>query len=153
LVIRVNSSSRKIGIIADAGVGLLVARAALPIVLTWLANLGIRKVPGYRGRAQRVEFNFATPSLVIQGLSLVKYNGSKTEQLLDISSIIVASHWKTILTGALVGYVRVDAPRLQLNLESFRQDGAPKTNPDCNPKAGPNQPWQEKVKQLPAFSG
>jgi hypothetical protein len=38
-----------------------------------------------------------------------------------------------------------------LNLESFRQDGAPKTNPDCNPKAGPNQPWQEKVKQLPAF--
>jgi membrane protein len=147
-----NSSSRKIGIIADAGVGLLVARAAMPIVLTWLANLGIRKIPGYRGRAQRVEIHFATPSLVVQGLSLAKYNGSKTEQLLDISSVIVGSHWRTILTGALVGYIRVDTPRLQLDLESFRRDGAPETNPDRNPKADPNQqPWQEKVKQLPAF--
>jgi hypothetical protein len=43
-------------ILADAGVGLLVARAALPIVLTWLTNLAIRKeLPGYRGKVQRVD--------------------------------------------------------------------------------------------------
>jgi hypothetical protein len=151
-VIRMNYGSRKIVILANAGVGLLVARAALPIVLTWLANLGLRKVPGYRGKAQRVDFHFADPSLVVQGLSFAKSTGTRTEQLLNISSVIVGSHWKMIFTGALVGYVQVDAPRLQLNLQSFQRDGAPWANHDRNPKADPNQqPWQEIVKQLPAF--
>jgi hypothetical protein len=40
---------------------------------------------GYRGRAERVEFNFATPSLAVEGLSLAKYHGCKTEQLLEIT--------------------------------------------------------------------
>jgi hypothetical protein len=35
--------SRKIVILADTGVGLLVARAALPVLLTWLANLALNR--------------------------------------------------------------------------------------------------------------
>jgi len=144
-------SSRKIVISTDAGLAFLVARAALPVVLTWLANLGGRKIPGYQGGAQRVDIRFAGPSLVVNGLYLVKFNGSKTEQLLDISSVILGSHWKRISTGSLVGYVRVVAPRLQLNLESLRQHDAP-SDPDRNSKAGPDQQqWQERVKQQPAF--
>ena len=96
-------SSRKIVISADAGLAFLVARAALPVLLTWLANFGGRKIPGYQGGAQRVDIRFAGPSLVVNGLCLVKFNGSKTEQLLDISSVILGSHWKGILTGSLVG--------------------------------------------------
>jgi hypothetical protein len=53
--------------------------------ITWLANFGMRKMLGYRGRAERVEFNFATPSLAVEGLSLAKYHGCKTEQLLEIT--------------------------------------------------------------------
>jgi hypothetical protein len=30
-------------ILADTGVGLLVARAALPVLLTWLANLALNR--------------------------------------------------------------------------------------------------------------
>jgi hypothetical protein len=114
-----NSSSRRIVIIAAGGTGLLIARAALPKVLTWLANLGVREIPGYRGRVQKVTFNFTVPSLVIRGLSLAKFSGNKSEQLLDISSLIVGSQWRKILTGALVGYIRVDSPRLLLDLENF----------------------------------
>jgi len=148
-----NYNSRTIVVLADSGLALLVARAALPAVLTWLANLGMRKIPGYRGKAQRVDFRFADPSLVVQGLSLAKSTESKTEQLLDISSLIFGSHWKMLFKGALVGYLQVDAPRLRLNLENFRGDGAPKTNHDRNSKADPNhQQWRERVKQLPAFS-
>ena len=59
---------------------------------------------------------------------------------------------ETIFTGALVGYIQVDAPRLQLNLQSFQRNGGPKAKQERTPKADPNQqPWQEKVKQLPAF--
>ena len=98
-----NSSSRRIVIVAGAGTGLVVARAALPRVLTWLANLGVRKIPGYRGRVQKVRIDFTAPSLVVQGLSLSRFNGSKPELLLEISSIIIGSQWKKILTGVLVG--------------------------------------------------
>jgi membrane protein len=150
-----NSSSRKIVLVAGAGTVLLVARVALPRVLTWLANLGVRKIPGYRGRVQKVAINFTAPSLVVQGLSLVKFNGSKPEQLLDVSSLIIGSRWKHILTGALVGYIRLDSPRLLLDLESIRRkagDSATKPNPVRNSMADENQqPWQEKVNQLPAF--
>ena len=147
-----NYSSRKIAILADTGVCLLLARTALPVLLTWLANLAMRKMPGYRGKAQRVDFHFADPSLVIQDLSLAKSTGSRIEQVLNISSVIVGSHWKTILTGALVGHVQLDTPRLQLDLESLKRDVVPKANPERNSKASPNQrPWQEKVKRLRAF--
>ena len=144
-------SSRKIEILADAGVGLLVARAALPIVLTWLANLAIRKkLPGYRGKVQRVDFHFADPSLVVEGLSFAKSTGS--HELLNIGSLIFGSNWKTIFTGALVGYIQVDAPRLQLNFQSFLRNGGPKAKQERTSKTDPNQrPWQEKVKRSPAF--
>jgi membrane protein len=150
-----NAGSRKIVIVATAGTGLLVARSALPRLLTWLANRGVRKIPGYRGTVQKVGVDFTAPSLMVQGFSLAKFNGSKQEQLLDISSIIVGSQWKKLLSGALVGYVRLESPRLLLDLESIRSraaDGATKPNPDSNSAANKEQhPWQEKVKNLPAF--
>jgi membrane protein len=151
-----NAGSRKIVIVATAGTGLLVARSALPRLLTWLANRGVRKIPGYRGSVQKVGVDFTAPCLMVQGLSLAKFNGSKQDQLLDISSIIVGSHWNKLLSGALVGYIRLESPRLLLDLESIRSrtvDGATKPNPDrCNSTANKDQqPWQEKVKNLPAF--
>jgi membrane protein len=150
-----NAGSRKIVIVATAGTGLLVARSALPRLLTWLANRGVRKIPGYRGSVQKVGVDFTAPRLMVQGLSLAKFNGSKQDQLLDISSIIVGSHWNKLLSGALVGYIRLESPRLLLDLESIRSrtvDGATKPNPDRNSTANKDQqPWQEKVKNLPAF--
>jgi hypothetical protein len=50
-------SSRKIVISADAGLAFLVARAALPVVLTWLANLGGRKIPGYQEERKGLIFD------------------------------------------------------------------------------------------------
>jgi membrane protein len=150
-----NAGSRKIVIVATAGTGLLVARSALPRLLTWLANRGVRKIPGYRGSVQKVGVDFTAPRLMVQGLSLAKFNGSKQDQLLDISSITVGSHWNKLLSGALVGYIRLESPRLLLDLESIRSrtvDGATKPNPDRNSTANKDQqPWQEKVKNLPAF--
>src|SRR5690242_6836386 len=97
-----NYSSKKITVLADAGVGVLVARAALPVVLTWLANLAMRKIAGVHGKIQRVEVHFASPSLLLRGLSLTKANERKIEQSLNISSLLVGTRWNTILTGALV---------------------------------------------------
>jgi membrane protein len=150
-----NSRSRKIVVLAGAGTGLLVARAALPTVLKWLANLAVRKIPGYRASVRRVIIDFTVPSLVVQGLSIAKFNRSKPEQLLDFTSVIVASEWKKILTGALVGHIRIDSPRLLFDLECIRgeaEDGTNQPNRDGNSVAQDHQqPWQAKVKELPAF--
>ena len=136
-------SSRKIVIVGSAGTGLLVA---IPTILTWLANIGVRKIPGYRGRVKRVRIDFSTPGLVVRGISLAKFNGNKPAQILDVDSVIVASRWKNILAGTIDGYIRIESPRLLLDLaEMHRQAG------DATPSGNYRQPWQERVNELPAF--
>lgn len=138
-----------------AGTGLLVARAALPSVLTWLTNFGVRKIPGYRGSVKRVGIDLTVPSVIVQGLSLKKFNGSEPHQFLDVRSVIVGSKWKKIFAGALDGYLRLESPRLFLDLEGFGGKAERTTNkakPNGDSKITPEQqPWQEKVKGLPAF--
>ena len=112
-----NSGPRKIAILAGASAGILIVRAAAPTILTWLANLGVQKVPGYRGRVRRVSIDLTTPRVAVQGLSLAKLNGGRPEHLLHVGSIVVGSHWKDILTGSLIAYIRLDSPQLIVNLE------------------------------------
>jgi hypothetical protein len=115
-VIGMNSSSRKIAIV---GAGLLIARASLPTVLTWLANFGVRKIPGYRGSVKRVTINFTVPSVIVQDLSLEKFSGAGPHEFLYVRTVIVGSKWEKIFAAALDGYVRLESPRLFLDFEGF----------------------------------
>jgi len=142
-------SSGKIVIVASAGTGLLVA---LPTILTWLANIGVRRIPGYRGRVKRVRIDFSSPRLVIQGISLAKFNRNKPEQILHVGSVVIASRWKNILAGTIDGYIRIDSPRLLLDLgEMHRQAEDATPNGNYQQPRREQQPWQERVNQLPAF--
>jgi membrane protein len=119
--------------------------------LTWLANIEVRKIPGYRGGVKRVGIDFSAPSLVVQGISLAKFNSNKPEQILHVASVVIASRWKNILAGTIDGYILIDSPRLLLDLgEMHRQadDATPNGNYQ-QPRQG--QAWQERVNQLPAF--
>jgi membrane protein len=150
-----NSGPRKIAILAGASAGILIVRAAAPTILTWLANLGVQKVPGYRGRVRRVSIDFTTPRVAVQGLSLAKLNGGRPEHLLHVGSIVVGSHWKDILTGSLIAYIRLDSPQLIVDLERIslpagdRGNGNPRPSRDT--QANELLSWQKKVEQLPAF--
>ena len=144
-------SSRKIVVFASVGTGVLVARAAIPTILTWLANIGVRKIPGHRGGVKRVGIDFSAPSLVVQGISLAKFNRNKPEQILHVASVVIASRWKNILAGTIDGYILIDSPRLLMDLgDMHRQadDAVPNGNYQ-QPRQG--QAWQERVNQLPAF--
>jgi hypothetical protein len=146
-----NSSSRKIAIV---GAGLLIARASLPTVLTWLANFGVRKIPGYRGSVKRVTINFTVPSVIVHDLSLEKFNGAGPHQFLYVRTVIVGSKWEKIFAAALDGYVQLESPRLFLDLEGFggKVEGMTKAKPNDDSKiAAQQQPRQEKIKELPAF--
>jgi len=150
-----NFGSRKIAILAGAGAGILIVRAAAPTILTWLANVGVQKVPGYRGSVRRVNIDFTTPCLAVQGLSLAKLNSGRPEHLLRVGSIVVGSNWRDIFSGSLIAYIRLDSPRLIVNLEriSHRDGNRDNGNPTRSRDARVNEPlsWQKKVQQLPAF--
>jgi membrane protein len=147
-----NLGSRKITILAGAGAGILIVRAAAPTILTWLANLGVQKVPGYRGGVRRVSVDFTTPRLVARDLSIVKLDGGRPGHLLRVGTIVVGSRWKDILSGSLTAYIRLDSPRLIVDLDRISQrthDNGKR--PFSDNKANRPLSWQKKVEQLPAF--
>jgi hypothetical protein len=45
--------ARKTMVVFTAVGALAVARVGLPVLLTWLANLAVRKIPGIRGKVRR----------------------------------------------------------------------------------------------------
>ncbi len=149
-----NLGSRKIAFLAGASAGILIVRAAAPTILTWLANVGVQKVPGYRGSVRRVSIDFTTPRLAVQVLSLAKLNTGRPEHLLHVGSIVVGSNWKDILKGSLIAYIRLDSPRLIVNLERISQLDGNRDNGNPTPSRDTRAnelSWQKKVQQLPAF--
>jgi hypothetical protein len=123
--------------------------------LTWLANLAAQKLPGYRGRVRRVSIDFSAPRLMVQGLSLAKLNDGRPEHLLHVGSVVVGSHWKNLLNGSLIAYIRLDSPRLIVNLKRIfppagdRDNGNRRLSHDT--KTDEPLSWQKKVEQLPPF--
>jgi Virulence factor BrkB/Domain of Unknown Function (DUF748) len=126
-----------------------VARAGLPALLTRLANLAVRKIPGIRGKVRRVEIDFLAPGVTVKDVSVAMLNGSAPGHRIEVGAITVNGQWKALLKGALVASVRV-APRLSFNADRMRgaHDGNG-TREAQREKSGP--PWQDKLTQLPRF--
>jgi hypothetical protein len=143
--------SRKTVIVVTAALTLAAARAGLPALLTWLANVAVRKIPGIRGKVRRVQINFIAPGLTVKDFSLTMLNDGAPEHWVQVEAIAVNSEWKALLTGALVGSLRISAPRLLFNAaDGIRRANGSKGRPEQHPeKAG--RPWQDKVMQLPRF--
>jgi hypothetical protein len=62
--------SRKTSIVVTTAIALAAARAGLPALLTWLANVVVRKIPGIRGKVRRVQINFMALGLTVKDVSL-----------------------------------------------------------------------------------
>src|SRR5579862_5141081 len=111
-----NSSTKRFVMGVGSATGLLVFRAALPAILTRLANIGLQKNPGLRGRVQRVRLNFITPRLVVRGLTIATLENGVPAQRLEVASIVVGGRWRDILATRWIGYLRVEGPRVSLDL-------------------------------------
>jgi hypothetical protein len=141
--------SRKTIVVTAVGAA-AVARVGPPVLLTWLANLAVRKIPGIRGKVRRVQIDFMAPGLMAKDISVVMLNGGAPEHRIEVDSIAVNSQWKALLTGALVSSVRVDAPRLWFNADGIHgaHDGQGEREAQDERNGSP---WQEKLTQLPRF--
>jgi membrane protein len=92
------------------------------------------------------------PGLIVQDLLLIKRDPGGQEHWIEVDSIAVASQWKALLTGALVGSIRIDSPRLFLGMDGLHRNAGGSGKVASPHDAGADQPsWQEKVKHLPRF--
>jgi hypothetical protein len=134
---------------------LFVARLGLPVLLTWLVNARLRKIPGYRGRVRRVSLHFIHPRVVIERISLKKLSAGDTEQWLSIKSLAVGTSWRSIGARALLGYICADSPQLLLIVGAPTQRNAEpirtKKDQPPSPAFSNRQAWQKKVENYPAF--
>jgi len=89
-------------VVATAAVAVAVTRVGLPALLTWLANLAVRKIPGIRGKVRRVQIDFMAPGLTVKDVSVATINGGAPAHQIEVGTIAVNSQWKALLTGALV---------------------------------------------------
>src|SRR5437016_5509678 len=113
--------SRITVIVITAAVTWMTVRGGLPALLTWLTNFAIQRIPGVRGSVRRVQIHFMAPGLTVRGVSLTTLSSGAPEHRMEVSAIALNSQWKTLLTGGLVGSLRVDAPRLFLDADGIRR--------------------------------
>jgi membrane protein len=89
------------------------------------------------------------PGLAVRGLTLSAPNGRTPEHRIEVGSIAINGQWKALVTGKLVACLRIDSPRLIVNLNGIHQPNNSKSAADTGQADG--QSWQERVKQLPRF--
>jgi hypothetical protein len=142
--------SRKILVMGTAVVAVVVMGEGLPTLLTWLANIAIRKMPGIRGKIRGVRIDFLAPGLTVSGISATMLNNGGGDHRIEVSAITLNSQWKKLLTGTIEGSLRIHAPRFLFNVEGIRgsSKGADKGKKQ-NEKTGKS--WQENLTQLPQF--
>jgi hypothetical protein len=81
--------SRTTTIVMTAAAALAITKAALPMLLTWVANIAVRKLPGVSGTIRWVQINFMAPGLAIRGITLDKLNGDTPEHRIEVGSIAI----------------------------------------------------------------
>src|SRR6267154_2233008 len=112
------ASSRNTVILATAAAAVVVVRTGLPALLTWLVNAAVRKIPGIRGKVQRMKINFLAPSMTLSGISAATLN--MPGHRIEVSVIALNSQWKDLLRGSLAASLRVKAPRLLIDSDGMR---------------------------------
>jgi hypothetical protein len=82
-------------------------------------------------------------------LSLAKLIGDRPEHFLYVGSVVIGSYWKDLLSGSLIANIRLDSPRLIVDLEriSHRSPGRDNaTGSSRENEANKPVPWQKKAR-------
>ncbi len=143
-----NSKSRNTILISTVA-AFAVTKAALPVLLTWLANFGLRRMRGIRARVKGARINFGAPGIALQDLTVIKMDRGAPTHRIEVGRIAVNSDWKALVIGKLVASVQVDFPRVFLDVNGFAKANGGKSEPDRGQED--HASWQDNVKRLPAF--
>ena len=89
------------------------------MVLTWLANIGLRRLRGVRGTVKWVRIKLMAPGIALRDLSQRNTDGRVGKQRIEVGSIAIDRQWRALATGKLLPSVRVESPRSFLDLRGI----------------------------------
>jgi membrane protein len=139
-------------IAAGAASSLVATRAVLPRLLGHVIGFALRKVPGLHGRVEHVEMHLLEGRISLRGLVVTRASDHQVDATVEVDRLTVNLDWKRLLTGDLVADVRLDNPRMVLDVGTVLGGGAARPAPH-----GPDWPglapvpWQQKIRDVLAF--
>lgn len=137
-------------IVITTAAAFAITRAALPILLTWLANIALRKLSGVHGKVKWAGIKFIAPGFTLRDISLSKTDGEMREHRLEVGSLAINSEWRALLTGKVVASIQVDWPRLFFDMNGIANSGS-NSKSDSEYGQQDRQSWQENLQRLPPF--
>jgi hypothetical protein len=126
---------------AFIGVLLVGARLALPSVLRWYVNRTIDRNPLYDGQIGDIEVHLWRGAYSIDDIRLNKTTGNVPVPLFAAKKVDLAIEWNALLSGKVVGRIRMDEP--ELNFVDGRDQSEDQT--------GAGGPWLEMIDELFPF--
>lgn len=101
-----------LGTIIILGIGLIAARAYLPIWLTGYVNKTLQNIDGYTGSISDVDVALLRGAYVIHDLKLMRKTGDIPVPFLDFKSSDLSIQWGALFRGRIVGDVTLNAPTI-----------------------------------------
>jgi hypothetical protein len=101
-----------LGLLALALVGLIVARAMLPIGVRWYVNRVLDQDPMYRGRIGDVDLHLWRGAYGIKDVRINQVIGSVPAPLFACSRLDLALEWRALLQGRVAGKISVYDPEV-----------------------------------------
>src|SRR5579883_176616 len=117
---------------AELAGAVVLARLALPVLLTWVANRFGKRLSGLQARVERVDIDLTRPGLTVEGLQVDQQTDGAFYPLARIETVRVGSDWSTLLNGCLQAHVEIDRPRVEVDLKrlsTMHTVPAPSTQP------------------------
>jgi len=122
-------------VLALALIGL---RLALPHLVKDYVNRTLSKIPGYRGRVERIHIHLWRGAYTIDGLDLVKTDGNVPVPFFSTRKADLSVEWRELFHGALVGEVELANPKL-----NFVQGPT-----EAESQTSIHSSWQDRVQEL-----
>jgi hypothetical protein len=120
---------------------LVIARAALPHVLKAYINHTLDGIEGMYGHVDDVDVKLWRGAYVMEGVKLVKVNGSEREPFFESQRVSISIDWASVLRGRLVSEISLLKPKLQFIQRKSK--AASQTSVD--------ESWQRQVQKLYPF--
>ena len=129
---------RRVGIgIAVLVVTLAGLRIALPFWLTDYVNRTLSQLEGYQGQVDDIDVHLYRGAYRIEGPVIRRTTPPTKAPLFEAQAIDLSLSWRALITGALVGDVRVHRPVMNFVDTPGEAD-----------QTGAGQPWQKVLRDL-----
>jgi hypothetical protein len=136
--------------VMGAAAALVMVRAMLPWAVKSYVNRTLDRLPGYDGRVRDVDLHLWRGAYQIEGVEIVKEEGDVPLPFFSADRVDLSVAWRSLLRGAWVGEVALQAPRVNVALGRKEKSGneASGAGAQTGTEGGAAGHWTDAAKRL-----